>query len=265
MESTPAALLKSGRIDEARSALIAEVKRRPERLDSWSQLFGVECLLGRYEKALAHLDVMASLDADWMMPVHIYRGLIACEKSRRDVFAGGGSPVIMGDPPAWLSGYARALVAESQGQFEEALTLREQSWEETPAFACKVDDKECEWLADDDPRLGPILEIFVEGTYYWVPFGGWTELSTQKPAFITDLLWLPSRIVLANGTPVNGYIPTRYVGTEDVNDAAVRLGHTTQWPAGPGGVSRRGLGQRCFTSNIGDFSLLEIRKIVGIS
>ena len=55
-------------------------------------------------------------------------------------------------------------------------------------------------------------------------------------------------------------IPTRYPGSEAAEDDQVRMARKTEWVEyGSGGY--RGLGQRILSTDAGDYSLMDIRKI----
>ena len=113
-----------------------------------------------------------------------------------------------------------------------------------------------EWIGDADPRLGPILEAVINGKYYWVPFSCIRQMSFEKPADLRDMVWTPVFFTWANGGESPGFVPTRYVGTEERGDAAARLARSTDWDA-----DNLGMGQRMLTTDEGDYALLEIREV----
>ena len=55
------------------------------------------------------------------------------------------------------------------------------------------------WIADADPRLGPVLEVFVNGNYMWVPFARVHAMQFDPPADLRDQVWMPARFTWSNG------------------------------------------------------------------
>jgi type VI secretion system protein ImpE len=216
--------------------------------------------MGRFEKALSRLQRAASLDEGWVAPAQENRLLISCEFMRREVFGAKKKPLILGEPPAWVAGYVEALALEVQGRTQEAGELRAKAWADAPAFAAKVNGQPCESLADADERLGPILEAYLDGRYYWIPFGQIEKLECEPAKFLIELVWLPANLKLATGAEIKAYLPVRYPGSEEAADAEIRLARRTEWRSAPGGGST-GFGQRMFEHSQGEYALLDCRLI----
>lgn len=258
MES--AALLQEGRLPEALEALKTEVRQAPSQVELRVRLFALHCVLGRLDNAVTDLDVIRSLDPGWRPAALVYRGVIASEQVRRQVFAGQVGPTILGEPEAWVAWNVQALALEAQGQTEAARDLRRQAWEAAPAHACAVNGRACPWLADADGRLGPILEACLDGQYYWIPFGQLRKIESDAPQFLVELVWLPARLTLASGAEVRAHLPARYPGTENSPDGRLCLGQRTEWQQTAGGELRP-LGQKLLETDEADFGLLECRLI----
>lgn len=255
-----AELVQSGRLDEGLSVLQAEIRGKPEDQRLRIFLFQLNCVLGRFDKALTQLQVIASLNAETMLLAQIFRPVIACELLRREVFAGRRTPIVFGEPMAWLGLLMRANELTAQGEFVAAAESREKALEEAPASGGKINGEQFEWIADADSRLGPVLEAFIEGKYYWIPFNRIQKIETEKPSDIRDLVWLPAQFTWVNGGSVPGHIPARYVGTEESSDDQLRLARKTDWEQKPGECFL-GRGQRLLTTNANDYPLLECRNI----
>jgi type VI secretion system protein ImpE len=56
-------------------------------------------------------------------------------------------------------------------------------------------------------------------------------------------------------------IPTRYPGSEAVDDAQIRMARKTDW-RNPEGETFLGLGQRVLTTDATEVGLLELRELV---
>lgn len=257
---TSAELLRAGKLDEALKALQAEIRVKPEDQALRRYLFQLEAVLGRLDKALNQLQVLASLDADSMMLAQIFRPVIACELLRREVFKGGRSPLIFGEPMEWMSWLIQANAHVSRGEFEAAAGLRDRAFEVAPESPGRVNGNAVAWLADADSRLGPVMEAYIEGKYFWIPMMRIQKVELEKPADLRDLVWLPARFTWTNGGAVPGHVPVRYPGTESSPDAALKLARRTDWLEKPA-AAWLGCGQRMFASDLGDHPLLETTLI----
>jgi len=255
-----AELIQAGRLDEALSILQAEIRENPADPKLRVFLFQLSCVLGRLDKAMSQLQVMASLDAETMMLAQIFRPVIACEMLRREVFAGRRAPLIFGEPSEWMGLLVRAASLMAEGKIEAAADFRQRAFEAAPASSGKIDLQSFEWIADGDSRLGPMLEVILDGKYYWIPFCRIARIEIEKPSDLRDLVWSPARFTWTNGGAVSGHIPVRYPETEKSGDDRLRLARKTAWnEASP--ECFVGLGQRVFMTDAGEYPLLECRTI----
>src|SRR5438045_1272479 len=108
-------LVGGGRLTEALEALQRDIRQNPSDPRLRIFLFQLNCLLGRLDKALTQLQVVASLDAETMLLAQIFRPVIACELLRREVFSGKRTPLIFGDPAEWIGLLVQAGVLVSEG------------------------------------------------------------------------------------------------------------------------------------------------------
>ena len=253
-------LVQAGRLDDALAALQAEVRSKPEDTRLRIFLFQLNCALGRLDKALGQLQALASLNAETMLLAQIFRPVIACELLRREVFAGKRTPLIFGEPAEWLGLLVQASKLVAQGEFKAAAEARGRAFEAAPASSGKINGQPCEWVADADSRLGPVLEAFVDGKYYWIPVCRIQRIETSKPSDLRDLVWLPAQFTWANGGAAPGHIPVRYPGTEASGKDPLRLARQTEWRQHPG-ETYLGLGQRILATDGEEYPLLECRSI----
>ncbi len=255
-----AELVQAGRLAEALTVLQGEIRQNPADFKLRVFLFQLNCVFGRLDKALTQLQVVASLNAETMLLAQIFRPVIACELLRREVFAGKRTPLIFGEPADWVGSLVRAAALVAEGNFAAAAEMRSQAFEAAPATSGKVDAQPFEWIADADSRLGPMLEVILEGKYYWIPFSRMARIEIEKPTDLRDLVWSPARFTWTNGGAVSGHIPVRYSGTENSEDDALRLSRKTVWSE-PTPECFVGLGQRVFATDAGEYPLLECRTI----
>ena len=188
-----------------------------------------------------------------------YRAAIRCEMLRERVFAGKRTATVFGSPEDWMPLLVEANRRLAQNAADEALTLRDSAFEAAPTVTGSIDDQKFEWIADADPRLGPMLEAIVEGKYYWVPFTRLARLDIEPPADLRDQVWMPAHFTWINGGESDGFIPSRYPGSAHA-DPALAMSRRTEWVEQ--GEWFLGSGQRMLTTDAGDYALLDVRKIV---
>jgi type VI secretion system protein ImpE len=109
-------------------------------------------------------------------------------------------------------------------------------------------------------RLGPVCEAIINGRYYWVPFARLARIDLEPPADLRDVVWMPAHFQFANGGETVGVIPTRYAGSEAVDDPQIRLARKTVWTEVSPDVFW-GSGQRILTTDGGEHALMDVRTI----
>jgi type VI secretion system protein ImpE len=252
--------IRAERLDEALASLQEAIRAQPSEARLRVFLFQLLCVMGRWERAMTQLQVLQELDADSQMLAHIYRTVLNCEALRAEVFAGKRTPLIFGEPPAWIGALVQACQLVAQGQRLAGAALRQQAFDEAPATPGKINGQSFDWIADADTRLGPVLEVMIEGRYYWVPFERIRRIEMEKPTDLRDLVWMPARFTWTNGGEAMGFIPTRYPGTESSGDNTLRMSRKTDWVACEG-EGFHGVGQRLITTDSVELPLLEIHLI----
>lgn len=252
-------LLKDGRPDEALNDLQKAVRDDPANAKPRVFLFQLLSVLGDWKRADTQLQVLAEMDSDSMMLSRIFEPILLCEAIRADVFAGKRTPIIFGQPPEWIGSLVQAMELFGQGEFRAGAQLRDKAFDAAPMSPGKINGEAFEWIADADERLGPVLEVMLEGRYYWIPFCRIRQVFIEPVTDLRDLVWAPAQFVWENGGQAAGHIPTRYPGTERSNDGNLKLARKTEW-FNKGGVNV-GLGQRIVATDVGEYPLLEIRNI----
>jgi type VI secretion system protein ImpE len=251
--------IRAGRLDEALADLQDAVRNKPEDSRLRTFLFQLQCVLGRWDKALTQLQVLEQLNSETMLLAQVFRPVINCEALRAEVFEGKRTPIIFGEPMEWVGLLVKANEHVARGEFKAAEHLRDQAFEAAPATPGTLDGKPFEWLGDADSRLGPMLEVILEGRYCWVPFCRIKRMHMERPADLRDLVWVPTQFVWSNGGEASGHIPGRYPRTEKAADGALRLARKTEWVEHEGICL--GLGQRTLVTDGGDHPLLECSTI----
>ena len=252
--------LQKGQLDQALSELQQQVRQRPADAKLRVFLFQLLAVLGQWDRALNQLNVAGELDASTLSMVQTYREALQCEQLRAQVFSGQRSPLVFGEPQHWLALLIQAQRPFAQGDVEQAGDLRAQALETAPATGGVIDGQPFQWLADADPRLGPVLEAIVNGRYYWIPFQNIHRIELEAPSDLRDMVWTAAQFTWANGGATVGLIPTRYPTTEQQDDSALKLARKTEWQD-IGNDLQLGLGQRLLATNDADYALLDTRLI----
>jgi type VI secretion system protein ImpE len=254
-------LLRDGDLAEALVQLQSEVRKEPGNAAQRVFLFQLLCVLGDWNRALGQLGVAGDLDPRALAMVQTYREALRCEVFRAEVFAGRRQPLVFGKPAAWVAWMIEALRRNADGRPAEAQELRDRALEAAAAVPGRVGDTPFDWIADADPRLGPILEAIVDGRYYWVPFEAIRRVVIEEPQDLRDVVWMPAHLFWINGGESVALLPTRYPGSEVSEDAAIHLSRRTEWmESGSGPVT--GLGQRMLATDSSEYPLMDIRQIV---
>jgi len=224
-------------------------------------LFQLMCILGQWKRAMNQLEVIGQLDAQALSMVSTYREAIKCEAVRAKVFAGTTTPLAFGEPQPWLAWLVEALQQEAGGNASAAADLRARAFEEAAFPSGTANEQPFDWIADSDPRLGPVLEAIVNGKYYWMPLAALAQVDIDPPEDLRDMVWTAAHFVFVNGGESVGLIPTRYPGSEASADGAISLARKTVWDSGPAG-SVAGSGQRIFATDDREIALLDLRQLI---
>jgi type VI secretion system protein ImpE len=252
--------LREGNLEESLRQLQMQVRNDPSKAAHRVFLFQLLSVLGAWERALTQLNVAGELDAAALPMVQTYREALQCEALREEVFSGKRAPLIFGEPTGWLALLIQALGLDASGDSTAASAAREQALGDAPVTAGTLNGEPFEWIADADSRLGPTLEVLLNGRYYWVPFFRIKRIEIEAPSDLRDRVWMPAIFTWANDGQAAGLIPTRYAGTLAEKNHALWMAHLTEWVGGDD-ASSRPVGQRMLTTDANDYALFDVRTI----
>ncbi len=238
---------------------LAQARARPADASIRMQLFRLFVITGQWERAANQLDVASQFDTELAFTVAVYRKLIAGERLRAEVFAGRRTPVIAGEPPQWLAWMIEALRADASAQPAQAAALRAQALEQAAAIPGQLNGTPFEWIADADGRLGPVIEAFIDGTYYWIPCQHLRALTIEAPTDWLDMVWVPAELTFASGGTRPAHLPARYPGSE-AGDDDQQMSRKTTW-SGSDEAGWRGCGQKLLTTDSDELGLLDVREL----
>lgn len=257
---TAAELIRRGDPDAALSALQAEIRANAADKSKRIFLFQLLAVQGDWDRAIRQLKVAAEMDPAAVPMAQTYREGIICEVYREKVFAGEKDPLVFGEPQEWVALLIEALKVQAAGRVAEAATLRAKAFDAAPAVSGQLNGAPFEWVADADMRLGPVLEVVVNGRYFWMPFNQIGSITAEAPADLRDCVWTPVNITLRNGGDIVALIPTRYSGTSTHGSPAERLSRATRW-VDTGAETYQGIGQRLLATDAGDTALMDLRSL----
>lgn len=247
--------LATGNLQEALKITQEQVRKKPEDVKERILLFQLYCVNGDWFKAKKQLPIIRQFDESAVPMVETYSRLLDMEQLREEVFSGDKTPLLFGEPKEWLSFLVQALKFDTEKNEQAAIDLRDKAFEEADAISGTINGEKFEWLADADPRLGPVLELMMSNAYYWVPFSAIKSIRIPEPRDLRDMCWTPVNLLWVNGGPANGFIPTRYVETVHSDDPNLKLSRLTTWDGD------RPIGQRMFAHESAEIPLLEVRAI----
>jgi type VI secretion system protein ImpE len=226
-------LFQAGQLDEAVKALTAEVRDNPTDAKRRTFLFELLCFAGDYARAEKQLDVLSQGGPQSEIGALFYRGALAAEKTRQEMFEKQEYPKTAGSTAG-----IRANGTINGASFRN--------------------------LADSDPRIGSNLEVFVAGSYMWIPFSLLSSIQIQPPKRLRDLLWLPA--VVRTSAAFQGrelgevLLPVLNPFSWRSEDQAVRLGRATAWDEDASGEAAP-KGQKMLLADDQEWPLLELRDI----
>ena len=259
-------LIQAGELAEAVAQTKAAIRNAPTEAALRFLLFELQAIAGEWESALNQVEAWESLKKDQKGvnssagTAQFYAQLLRVEQTRKDVFAGKALPPLLGTPPAWAALFLQAMSLWGQSDSAAATALGTQALDEAPALAGAVNGQRFEWLLDGDGRLGPFLEVIVNGAYYWVPQSRIRSIQMEPPRQLRNVVWVLAQITLETGVQLPAALPARYPGAETWKDAQLNWARRTDWlPMGESFFS--GLGQKTFMTDSAEFSLLDVRTL----
>ncbi len=255
-----AELFQAGRLGEAISAAVEEVKDQPGDLSRRTLLFSLLCFGGDLERARKQLDVIGNQVALSEAPAYV--NVLAAETSRRHVMSEGLRPRFLVDPPARIEKYLQALDRMRANQMTDAKSLLDAAEEERLELPGELNNVAFDDFADADDITRSVFEFTQGRDYFWVPFDQIAHLQVVVPNPIRpqDLYSAPCQIVLKNGVTQRGFTPVLYVDSFRESNANLQLGHGTEFHDGGTGVFR-GTGRKQFVAGEADPTPLDLKDV----
>jgi type VI secretion system protein ImpE len=253
------AALRQNDLALAMSEVKAAIRLNPAEPELRYLLFDLLAVEGDYEAASRQAVVVSELRPGPEPAPLLLNSLAAAEVQRKLVFEGKLDPTIFGEPEAWLAPAAECLKSAARGDWDRALALSLEAKEGADACRGELNGQPFEWIMDGDSRLGAVIEVILDGRYYWMPQNRLASLKTEIPGSLSHSLWLPASITLQNGAYIHGFLPGRYpVSTS--TQIMEKLGKTTGWGEPITGF-HCGSGQKLYMTDHNDCAVLEMRQL----
>ena len=223
-------LYRAGQLKPAIDALGDELRKNPLDTKRRTFLFELLCFAGEYDRASKQLDVLSDTSAETAAGAMLYRSALHAERTRQEMFAEDKLPM----------GTSHAA---SPGQ---------------------LNGEEFAELSDSDPRIGANLEVFIAGSYTWIPFAYIESIETEAPKRLRDLLWLPAILTTTSDFRLQDLgevlLPVVAPLSWKSADDAVRLGRSTVWEddAKYGEIP---MGQKSLLYGDAEEAFLQLRKL----
>jgi type VI secretion system protein ImpE len=224
------ALYRAGQLKPAITALGDELKKQPLDAKRRTMLFELLCFAGEYDRAEKQLDMLADSSKEAIAGILVYKAALHAERTRQEMFARGQFPT---DTP------------RSSG----------------PGA---VNGTPCASFTDVDPRISDHLEVFIAGSYTWIPLEYVASLSIETPTKLRDLIWAPARLEVTPAFRLQELgevlLPVLSPLSWQHEEDAVRLGSTTVWEDDER-FGQVPFGQKIFAADDQEMALLEVRSL----
>ena len=169
-------LFDAGNLSGAIDQLTREVRSNPRDLRSRIFLFELLCFAADYQRAEQQLDAVAQTSGDVkveMESARIYRSLAPGRKGASLVLYGSSRlPKFFSEPPTYAAFHAEAVTHLRENRFdelEESLAKSDDLLKPAKGGKDGAPFEDFEQREHGDDLLGPFLEVFCQGEYFWLP------------------------------------------------------------------------------------------------
>jgi type VI secretion system protein ImpE len=259
--TSPGALFRAGRLDDAVTAANAVVRKAPT--DPAARMLLAELLLfqGNLERADTLMDALTTMEPGLALQGAAFRQLVRAEQARRQVWTEGRLPEFLGEPSLHLKRMLAALVQLRSGDAAGAVRALAEAEEARPPAAGREGAVPFTDFRDADDLCAGFFEVLTTtGKCFWVPTERVEEVQFHAPERPRDLFWRRATMSVRDGPDGEVYIPAIYVADAAAQPDPIRLGRATDWVGGEG-APMRGLGQRVFLVGDEGRSVMELTTL----
>ncbi len=220
-------LYKAGQLGPAIEVLGLELRKQPGDTKRRIFLFELLCFAGEYDRASKQLDVLASGGKDAESGAMLYRAALHAQRTREEMFAKNQLPLSTSLPPS--SGICDGTAFQD--------------------------------FVDEDDRIGSNLEVFIAGSYTWIPFHYIERVDVEPPTRLRDLLWAPAILHTTKDFRLQDLgqvlLPVLAPLSWKHADDEVRLGRASVWMENEAAPA----GQKLFLADEEAIPILQIREL----
>jgi type VI secretion system protein ImpE len=259
--TSPGALFRAGRLDDAVTAANAAVRKAPA--DPGPRMLLAELLLfqGNLERADTLMDALTTMEPALALQGAAFRQLVRAEQARRQIWSEGRLPEFLGEPSPHLRRMLAALVQLRSGDTAGAVHSLAEAEEARPPAAGLAGSVPFTDFRDADDLCSGFFEVLTTtGKCFWVPTERVAEMRFHPPERPRDLFWRRTTMSVRDGPDGEVYIPVIYAGDAASQPDPIRLGRATDW-AGGDGAPMRGLGQRVFLVGDEGHGIMELSTL----
>ena len=221
-------LIQHGLLDEAIKECIGGVKSNPTDVSHRVCLYELSAFCGDWKRCVNQVETIVQLGGD---ALH-WAGHMANLNSEKNRDAFWKSPTAFAPPIVGADDYAYEI-AESLAQSKQsavALASHAENFGGLDFGPCTINGVEYASLTFVDSRLSGFLEASEQGEYVWIYAGGIKSIELAEPmGDLTRLLWIPAKIILADGSvrvcSLSGLYPETYLSPNNM----VKLGKDNEW------------------------------------
>jgi len=224
-------LYRKGELNEAIKVLGEELRSHPLDTKHRTFLFELLCFAGNFDRAEKQLDILADSSSQAAAGALLYRSALHAERTRQALFAKREYPEVV------------VSAAPQTG-----------SWNDVDFID----------LQDADPRIGANLEVFIAGSYTWIPMKYMERIEIEKPETLRDLIWARARVETSSAFRLQDLgevlLPVLSPASFKNADSAVQLGRSSVWESSETDPEIP-YGQKLFLIDGEEIPLLELRSI----
>ena len=253
-------LFEAGKLGAAIAELARALGDGHDDATARTFLFELLCFAGEWERAEEELDMLGRQSVQAEIGVHAYRNNIQAERRRARVFTEGELPKFLFEPPAYIYQMLEAINRVRVGDVADAKAALAHVEAARVATSGKFNGDAFTDFRDGDDLLAPVLELFVNEDYVWLPFEQIQRIEIAAPKRLRDLLWASGRIEALASVVGEVFLPALYFNSSAHPNEQVRLGRMTDWQS-PGEEIYAGAGLKMFFVDGEEQPLFEARQV----
>lgn len=252
-------LYREGKLAEAIEAQMEWLRSNPSDIGARLFLFELLAFDGQWDRAQRQALALQTNDAESDAAVGLYQKCLLSEGKRALVYQGLEQPRVLDPLTDSLKIRMEAFLADPEMQAQLIRQALELEFNREN-LNMVLNGEHIKSLYDGDDVLGPILEVFAQGEYFWIDIQSVQLLETETPKYPRDLIWLPARLETATESG-NVFLPMIYYGSSADEDVSFRLGRSTDWLE-IGSSFNRGIGlKEWYVDDVKGIPLIDFRSL----